>query len=139
MAVIDYIFRDLAMRYLGRNDLVHVKPEDLKSDAVHGEEKGEEPLLNMMEQTNSEQVVHSDGSVSSKTSSTKINLSSQDTFSKEKEVKMHTLQQNRQEARIKGYEGEACPDCGSFTLLRNGSCLKCDSCGSTFAKKDHLR
>ena len=35
------------------------------------------------------------------------------------------------EARIKGYEGDACNDCGSFTLVRNGTCLKCDSCGAT--------
>src|SRR3546814_12705024 len=35
------------------------------------------------------------------------------------------------EARMKGYEGDACPECGNFTLVRNGTCLKCDSCGST--------
>jgi ribonucleoside-diphosphate reductase alpha chain len=35
------------------------------------------------------------------------------------------------EARIKGYEGDACSSCGSFTLLRNGTCMKCDTCGGT--------
>ena len=35
------------------------------------------------------------------------------------------------QARIKGYEGDACPDCGQFTLVRNGACLRCDSCGSS--------
>jgi ribonucleoside-diphosphate reductase alpha chain len=35
------------------------------------------------------------------------------------------------EARIKGYEGDACESCGNFTLVRNGTCLKCDTCGST--------
>ena len=35
------------------------------------------------------------------------------------------------EARMKGYEGEACPECQNFTLVRNGTCLKCDTCGST--------
>ena len=35
------------------------------------------------------------------------------------------------EARIKGYEGDACSNCGNFTLVRNGTCLKCDSCGTT--------
>jgi len=35
------------------------------------------------------------------------------------------------EARLKGYEGEACGDCGNFTLVRNGTCLKCDTCGAT--------
>ena len=37
----------------------------------------------------------------------------------------------RTEARLKGYEGEDCRECGNFTLVRNGTCLKCDTCGST--------
>jgi ribonucleoside-diphosphate reductase alpha chain len=39
--------------------------------------------------------------------------------------------EKRAEAKAKGYEGEACGDCGNFTLVRNGTCLKCDTCGST--------
>jgi ribonucleoside-diphosphate reductase alpha chain len=39
--------------------------------------------------------------------------------------------EKRAEARAKGYEGEACGECGNFTLVRNGTCLKCDTCGST--------
>ena len=35
------------------------------------------------------------------------------------------------EAKAKGYEGDACMECGMFTLLRNGTCLKCDTCGGT--------
>ncbi|SEQ87485.1 ribonucleoside-diphosphate reductase class II [Faunimonas pinastri] len=35
------------------------------------------------------------------------------------------------EARMKGYEGENCSECGNFTMVRNGTCLKCDTCGST--------
>jgi ribonucleoside-diphosphate reductase alpha chain len=34
-------------------------------------------------------------------------------------------------ARMKGYEGESCGECGNFTMVRNGTCLKCDTCGST--------
>ncbi len=34
-------------------------------------------------------------------------------------------------ARLKGYEGDSCSECGNFTLVRNGTCLKCDTCGST--------
>jgi ribonucleoside-diphosphate reductase alpha chain len=37
----------------------------------------------------------------------------------------------RSQARMKGYEGESCPECANFTLVRNGTCLKCDTCGST--------
>ena len=39
--------------------------------------------------------------------------------------------ERRIEARLKGYEGEDCRECGNFTLVRNGTCLKCDTCGST--------
>jgi len=39
--------------------------------------------------------------------------------------------EKRAEARAKGYEGEACGECGNFTLVRNGTCMKCDTCGST--------
>ena len=35
------------------------------------------------------------------------------------------------EARIKGYEGDSCDECGNFTLVRNGTCLKCNTCGAT--------
>ena len=35
------------------------------------------------------------------------------------------------EARMKGYEGDSCGECGNFTLVRNGTCLKCATCGST--------
>jgi len=34
-------------------------------------------------------------------------------------------------AKMKGYTGDACPDCGSFTMVRNGACLKCVTCGAT--------
>jgi ribonucleoside-diphosphate reductase alpha chain len=35
------------------------------------------------------------------------------------------------EARVKGYEGDSCGECGNFTLVRNGTCMKCNTCGST--------
>ncbi|MCC0001782.1 MAG: vitamin B12-dependent ribonucleotide reductase [Methylobacteriaceae bacterium] len=41
------------------------------------------------------------------------------------------MAEKRAEARMKGYVGEACPECANFTLVRNGTCLKCDTCGST--------
>ena len=42
-----------------------------------------------------------------------------------------TVAERRAEARVRGYEGEDCRECGNFTLVRNGTCLKCDTCGST--------
>jgi ribonucleoside-diphosphate reductase alpha chain len=52
----------------------------------------------------------------------------------EHDARVHAKQaasEKRAEARAKGYEGEACGECGNFTLVRNGTCLKCDTCGST--------
>ena len=118
-SVIDYIFRDLAMKYLGRYDLVHVRPIDLNADAVHGETRNEEPLLALME---NETVHHPDGQVS---------VNPYQVYGMEANAQMVQEQKNRQMAKIKGYEGDPCPECNSFTLVRNGSCLKCDSCGAT--------
>ena len=50
------------------------------------------------------------------------------------DARVHAKQaaaEKRAEARAKGYEGEACGECGNFTLVRNGTCMKCDTCGST--------
>lgn len=117
-SVIDYVFRDLACKYLGRHDLVHVKPTDLESDKITGETGNSEPLLDMIEKT--EEVTHADGTVST-----------QKVYSKQANSEMFVQAKKMTEARMKGYEGEACPECQSFTLLRNGSCMKCDSCGAT--------
>jgi len=43
----------------------------------------------------------------------------------------HAMVEQRAAARAKGYEGEACPECHNFTMVRNGTCLKCDTCGGT--------
>lgn len=37
----------------------------------------------------------------------------------------------RDAAKSKGYEGDSCQDCGNFTLVRNGTCMKCNTCGAT--------
>ena len=37
----------------------------------------------------------------------------------------------RTKAKMQGYEGEACGECGNFTLVRNGTCMKCNTCGAT--------
>lgn len=118
-SVVDYIFRDLGMRYLGRNDLVHVKPKDLDSSAIGGENINEEPLLSIMEER---KVTHDDGRVS---------VDTQKVFTKNANSEMLTEMKKRQAAKIKGYEGDACSNCHALTLVRNGSCMKCDSCGET--------
>ncbi len=47
------------------------------------------------------------------------------------ETMTKTASDLRNEARMKGYVGESCSECGNFTMVRNGTCLKCDTCGGT--------
>ena len=48
-----------------------------------------------------------------------------------KSIKRDVYAKRAAEARLRGYEGDACGSCGNFTLVRNGTCMKCDTCGST--------
>ena len=52
------------------------------------------------------------------------------TANRQPQASLSTTEKIRQ-ARLKGYEGDPCGNCGAFTLVRNGVCLKCDSCGET--------
>ena len=45
--------------------------------------------------------------------------------------KSELFKQRATEAKLRGYEGVACTECYNFTMVRNGTCLKCDTCGST--------
>ena len=60
----------------------------------------------------------------------KIEINTDDTTVVINEAKAPNLAQEI-EATIKGYEGEACDECGNFTLVRNGTCMKCNRCGAT--------
>ncbi len=116
-SIMDYIFRDLAINYLDRDDLAHVQAEDLISDstAVDNSTKDLKAEPDQQENTVSveQNLLPKDKTTSSKAAQTKIQLA------------------QVQEARMKGYEGESCPECQQMTLVRNGSCLKCDTCGAT--------
>jgi ribonucleoside-diphosphate reductase alpha chain len=115
-SVIDFIFRDLAISYLKRADLGQVKPDDLISTGTKndsGEAKGSakasagfKPHGKNASLSMPKEIAHSDNAQQS--DAAKII-----------------------QARIKGYEGDPCPACGSFTLVRNGTCMKCDTCGGT--------
>ena len=154
-SILDYVFRELAISYLGRNDLAHVDPSDIGSTAIgKGEDQGRAP------NTSSQQLV-SRGFIRSKTDKLMVvhggaeglatvgatALKSEVSYREEIAVttELDTLDwqapsakatgpsvaDKRAEARMKGYVGESCPECANFTLVRNGTCLKCDTCGST--------
>ncbi len=42
-----------------------------------------------------------------------------------------TSAERRSIAMMKGYTGDSCTECGNYSMVRNGTCLKCDTCGST--------
>ena len=53
-------------------------------------------------------------------------------------------QHKKSVARAQGYEDEACSECDNFTLVRDGTSLKCDRCGTTqdedptYAGNEHI-
>ena len=135
-SILDYIFRDLAINYLDRNDLAHVKPEDLKPDIVRSEGETETELnLNSGlspagASSDSHEIQLTLDELqpnAADTSSLQTNLAAaSDPYSQ-----MSESQSAVEEASKFGFEGDPCPECGQFTLVSNGSCLKCVSCGST--------
>lgn len=168
-SVIDYIFRELALAYLGRSDLVQVKPEDLMGDTVgkpfeapifeEEEELGETDHVpgTAYEEHNSSGFGRPDSqdplpfegnpkALGSPTETLTLGQKGVEPKYEERLVSGHgsngkalmevssktagTAEKIRQ-ARLKGYEGDPCSNCGAFTLVRNGVCLKCDSCGET--------
>lgn len=156
-SIIDYIFRELAVTYLGRHDLAQAAPEDLRSDTVGhgiGEHKaGERPAKEpeyVGEEIVAERMIDYDDEDSSRPNVfLKPQTQHVQPFSNGNGVKQHASDttavishrtskadvSNKNEAvrqaRLKGYEGDPCPECGQLTMVRNGTCLKCDSCGAT--------
>ncbi len=155
-SILDYVFRELAISYLGRHDLGHVVPDDAGFDTLgHGVNEGKVTI------GGSNASVVSRGLVRSKTdklmlvpSPVRVATAAPVTMiygtqgatalkgiaEEAPEAVLGTLDwtapapsvaEKRMEARMKGYVGESCPECANFTLVRNGTCLKCDTCGST--------
>jgi len=131
-SIVDFLFRDLAINYLGRHDLAHVRPEEVES-AAKPKKQPKEIAAQAAPKADDAGVIAS-SSVSSPSVSTGGTHPGEEDAKiavvySEKDFDEYTMKYT--EARMKGYEGDPCPECSSFTLLRNGSCLKCDTCGST--------
>ena len=106
---LDYIFRELAVRYEGRKDLAHVAPVQI----IDKEVEPYIPEIDGLPQP------LGDGDV--------VSIEPQEEYVPPAEAWAVLAE----EARVKGYEGEVCTSCNQFTLVRNGSCLKCITCGET--------
>ncbi len=119
-SVIDYVFRELAITYLGRTDLSHVPDEDLRGDAM-GSRVGQGPVA--VTDDPPRPVRPSTAHVAARPIAP-VAGGSVDTAARR-------LLSAAEQARLKGYEGDPCGECGQFTMVRNGTCLKCITCGTT--------
>jgi ribonucleoside-diphosphate reductase alpha chain len=128
-SILDYIFRELAVSYLGRYDLAQVQPSQM-IDAMGpepeyiAEEEAEvryrpaepTPVKPALAAPKPEPVAVLAGAVAPAAM---------------QRGSAQPVAEKVREAVAKGYSGDACGTCGQFMLVRNGTCLKCDSCGST--------
>jgi ribonucleoside-diphosphate reductase alpha chain len=125
-SVIDYVFRELAITYLGRDDLAQVSIEDIRHDAIgEGKDQHKKPPG---EETADDANVRP---IAVGESRTQANLSAGSSAAATASRSGNPATTAVQKARWMGYEGDPCPECGSLTLVRNGTCLKCESCGAT--------
>ena len=151
-SILDYIFRELAVSYLSRYDLAHVTPDESGLTTLGKGEDAEKPSANSIvsaglvrgKVAERLQVVGGSGVTASGPSGTTASLSSAavsgaaalqlapastpDAVLAKPET---SVAEQMAIARMKGYEGENCSECGNFTMVRNGTCLKCDTCGAT--------
>jgi ribonucleoside-diphosphate reductase alpha chain len=126
-SIIDYIFRELAVTYLSRMDLAHIGPEEVNTSPIDSITQKEEEIEFNEEEIFSERII--DEVVTKpkvKTVTSPSNPSIKITGTPVKTEKSRI-----KEARMKGYTGDICQECGQATMVRNGTCLKCLTCGST--------
>jgi ribonucleoside-diphosphate reductase alpha chain len=150
-SILDYVFRELAISYLGRTDLAHIDPSDIGFDVLgKGETQSRPPQgaapagpakfvslgfvrnktdkLMLVQGGAARALQQEDLESEIETSPGQLGFES---FPWTPPPREKNIAEKRSQARMKGYTGEACGECGNFTLVRNGTCLKCDTCGAT--------
>jgi ribonucleoside-diphosphate reductase alpha chain len=113
-SVIDYIFRELAVTYLGRDDLAHVAPEDILTRKLRPSEEDEIAR-----------------EVARRVTEKKVKPVKEEVTAAAQQQAADEAESDYDRAKQLGYTGDSCPECGSMTMIRNGTCLKCITCGST--------
>ncbi len=161
-SILDYVFRELAVSYLDRTDLAHVKPQGASFDELGGgkdegkrnikpvEETAASKSLEVLRQISStgylrkrlpqELVVLQGGAATALAGGDPIaalNTLVPETATTVSVTASTSIASGvvamdaRAKAKMQGYEGEACGECGNYTLVRNGTCMKCNTCGGT--------
>ena len=158
-SILDYIFRELAVSYLDRTDLAHVKPTGATFDDIgRGEQEGVRNFDDLSESAASKSLevlkqISSTGYLRKRVPQelkvlqggmTAMGATALDS-AVDPVAALQTLvpevttalasgavaMDARTKAKMQGYEGEACGECGNYTLVRNGTCMKCNTCGGT--------
>ena len=117
-SIIDYIFRELAVTYLNREDLAHVAPEDILHRKLRPAEEAD--LAKEVEQQSGGSKLKSKNPVTEKSGARIVETG-----------ESSDSESDYDRAKQLGYTGDSCSECGSMTMIRNGTCLKCMTCGST--------
>jgi ribonucleoside-diphosphate reductase alpha chain len=158
-SILDYIFRELAVSYLDRTDLAHVKPEGVTFDDIgRGEEEGVSNFTKLPESAGASPIdvlkqVASNGYTRKRVPQEFVVLNGGGAAQSvafaggaDPSAALQTIVADqtatatlapttavdaRARAKMQGYEGEACGECGNYTLVRNGTCMKCNTCGAT--------
>ena len=150
-SILDYIFRELAVSYLDRTDLAHVKPQGPAFDDLgRGEEEGVSNIkemsgeaanrsLEVLKQISStgylrkrmpQELLVLNGGTTDASAALETLVPEVSEAVIAQPVATPTLSA-RDKAKMQGYEGDPCGDCGNYTLVRNGTCMKCNTCGAT--------
>ncbi|MGJ8615806.1 MAG: vitamin B12-dependent ribonucleotide reductase, partial [Sulfitobacter sp.] len=158
-SILDYIFRELAVSYLDRTDLAHVQPEGHTFDDL-GKGEAEETVGNVAELSENAaskslevlKQISSTGYLRNRLPQELVVLQGGQQMSEAVQAVMPEVATQggvavamastsvatgavgidaRTKAKMQGYEGEACGECGNYTLVRNGTCMKCNTCGGT--------
>ncbi|EAU45332.1 vitamin B12-dependent ribonucleotide reductase [Salipiger bermudensis] len=156
-SILDYIFRELAVSYLDRTDLAHVKPSGATFDDLgRGEEESVSNVEELSENTAARSLemlkqISSTGYLRKRLPQELVVLQGgqrtgtgpvashgamnaeavQSTVATLSTSTSAVAMDARAKARMQGYEGDPCGECGNYTLVRNGTCMKCNTCGST--------
>ncbi|MBN7763603.1 MULTISPECIES: vitamin B12-dependent ribonucleotide reductase [Nitratireductor] len=181
-SILDYVFRELAVSYLGRSDLAHVDTSDFTNTALgrginegkaipfskgltrgatpfklvsgkSGEPKGEaggpsvraiasgatvhalKPAVSELQEEATAfrrdyeeraKELAEEAAQEGETDALFTEAAAQEA-AEAKKVESH----RRQQAIMQGYTGNMCSECQNFTMVRNGTCEKCDTCGAT--------
>jgi ribonucleoside-diphosphate reductase alpha chain len=164
-SILDYIFRELAISYLDRTDLAHVKPTGAAFDELgRGDNEGKRnfgevsdgaasksvELLKSISSTGylrkrlPQELMVFQGGINSVGATalaggdpvTALNMlvpeTAQTGLAAATAISSGTVSMDaRTKAKMQGYEGDPCGECGNYTLVRNGTCMKCNTCGGT--------